>query len=76
MLAAVIAFTAGAAKPAPSGCSVADPGTLGGPHSWATAVNDRGQMVGASYTTEEGNADAFLWTAQGDRARLLASSSR
>jgi probable HAF family extracellular repeat protein len=38
-----------------------DLGTLGGPTSYATAVNDEGQVVGASDTTI-GKAHAFSWT--------------
>jgi probable HAF family extracellular repeat protein len=46
-----------------------DLGTLGGPDSWAMYVNDRGQIAGASYTSDviadaktgTPQIDAFLW---------------
>jgi probable HAF family extracellular repeat protein len=45
-----------------------DLGTLGGPDSWAMFVNDRGQIAGASYTSDvvdpdtmSPQIDAFLW---------------
>lgn len=37
-----------------------DLGTLGGDHSRAVAINDRGQTVGSS-TTASGESHAFLW---------------
>jgi probable HAF family extracellular repeat protein len=37
-----------------------DLGTLGGLHSLATAVNDRGEVVGVSETSD-GDMHAFLW---------------
>jgi probable HAF family extracellular repeat protein len=45
-----------------------DLGTLGGPDSWAMFVNNRGQIAGASYTSDvidpdtmSPQIDAFLW---------------
>ncbi|MER6162424.1 hypothetical protein ABT147_44220 [Streptomyces sp. NPDC001868] len=35
--------------------------TLGGPSSFPTAMNDRGQVVGLS-TTKDGRRKAFLWS--------------
>ena len=47
---------------------LSDLGTLGGPDSWAMFVNDRGQIAGASYTSDVVDPDtmspqinAFLW---------------
>lgn len=42
--------------------TITDLGTLGGPSADARAINDAGQVVGAS-TTASGDTDAFLWTA-------------
>ncbi|RZS36998.1 putative HAF family extracellular repeat protein [Herbihabitans rhizosphaerae] len=38
-----------------------DLGTLGGPLSAALAVNDRGDVIGQSYTATSGEVHAFLW---------------
>src|ERR1700736_5767490 len=40
-----------------------DLGTLGGSNSIATAVNDRGQVVGYSRTAGDAESHAFSWTA-------------
>jgi probable HAF family extracellular repeat protein len=53
------AFTAQAASPL---YSVTDLGTLGGPNSSALAINDRGQVVGASDTSTSGVYHAFLYS--------------
>lgn len=42
--------------------SVVDLGTLGGPHNVADAINDRGEVVGTSTSSKDGNIHAFLWT--------------
>jgi probable HAF family extracellular repeat protein len=39
---------------------ITDLGTLGGAHSGAVAINDRGQVAGGS-TTATGEGHAFLW---------------
>ena len=39
-----------------------DIGTLGGPDSWANAINDAGQVAGFSTTTVPGEYHAFVWT--------------
>ena len=41
--------------------TVVDLGTLGGPYSFARALNDRGEVVGAGRTTE-GVDHAFFWS--------------
>ena len=40
---------------------VTDLGTLGGTGSWAYALNDRGAIVGGSFSSN-GDYRAFLWT--------------
>ena len=40
---------------------VVDIGTLGGLDAFATAINNAGQVVGASKITEDGSFHAFLW---------------
>jgi probable HAF family extracellular repeat protein len=39
-----------------------DLGTLGGSCSYAEGINDLGQIVGASNTTDHGGNTAFIWT--------------
>jgi probable HAF family extracellular repeat protein len=38
-----------------------DLGAIGGPFSWATAINERGQIVGFSTTSIDGPGHAVLW---------------
>ena len=60
---AFVAFVAGVSGSAGSGQArwvITDLGTLGGGYSRANAVNERGQVVGASYT-KRGLLHAFLW---------------
>jgi probable HAF family extracellular repeat protein len=52
-----------------------DLGTLGGTSSAATAVNDNGQVVGAS-TLANGSLRAFLWTATSGMLDLGALGGR
>jgi probable HAF family extracellular repeat protein len=46
---------------APSYYKVVDLGTLGGKDSWASAINDSGQVVGGSYLAGDQNNHAFLY---------------
>lgn len=50
-------------NPAPR-IEVTDLGTLGGPSSWAYAINERGQVVGYA-DLDEVRRHAFLWTREG-----------
>jgi probable HAF family extracellular repeat protein len=52
--------TAAVAAPAVSGYRLVDLGTLGGQSSYATAINDRGWVVGRSQATD-GTYHGFLW---------------
>src|SRR5215218_6346129 len=45
----------------PSYYKVEDLGTLGGSRSWASAINDSGQVVGYSYLAGDQNNHAFLY---------------
>ena len=40
---------------------VQDLGTLGGSSSWASAINDSGQVIGSSYLAGDQNRHAFLY---------------
>jgi probable HAF family extracellular repeat protein len=53
--------TADTQTTAPSYYKVVDLGTLGGSHSWASAINDKGQVVGSSYLAGDQNYHAFLY---------------
>src|SRR3989338_2794701 len=57
----VIASTLTVTQPASAELSITDLGTLGGDFSWATRINNRGQIVGDSMTVS-GEFRAFLWT--------------
>ena len=46
---------------APSYYKVQDLGTLGGSRSWASAINDSGEVVGSSYLAGDQNNHAFLY---------------
>src|SRR5215203_3896868 len=46
---------------APTYYKVEDLGTLGGSRSWASAINDSGQVVGYSYLAGDQNYHAFLY---------------
>src|SRR5215216_5349072 len=46
---------------APSYYKVEDLGTLGGSRSWASAINDSGEVVGYSYLAGDQNKHAFLY---------------
>ena len=59
-VATIFCAIAVAAQPA---VTAVDLGTLGGTYSEALAVNDLGQVVGASYTAGVPLLHAFLWTA-------------
>ena len=45
----------------PTYYKVEDLGTLGGSRSWASAINDSGQVVGYSYLAGDQNKHAFLY---------------
>ena len=46
---------------APTYYKVEDLGTLGGSHSWASAINDSGEVVGSSNLAGDQNNHAFLY---------------
>jgi probable HAF family extracellular repeat protein len=41
-----------------------DLGSLGGTPNIATSINNRGEVVGASQSSKDGNIHTFLWTRQ------------
>ena len=45
--------------------TITDLGTLGGDSSWATAINDAGQVVGYSAISGQLPLHAFVWTQSG-----------
>ena len=63
-LAVLIALTP-AAVPASAQLIATDLGTLGGKHSFAYAINDLGQIAGASYTALR-TEHACVWFQFGD----------
>ena len=66
LLAMVLVFpTVGETQPA-----AIDLGTLGGVGSVANAVNDHGQVVGASHVAGDAVSHAFSWTAAGGMVDL------
>src|SRR5205085_2419959 len=69
-LAAVVLSGVAGARGAVSVPTAIDLGTLGGTLSVSAAVNDRGQVVGASTTAGEGQGHAFSWTKQGGMVDL------
>jgi probable HAF family extracellular repeat protein len=58
------------------GEAAVDLGTLGGLHSKANAVSDRGVVVGSSDTATPGEQVAFRWTATGGMQRLPAPAGQ
>jgi probable HAF family extracellular repeat protein len=70
--------TADTQTTAPSYYKVEDLGTLGGSHSWASAINDSGQVVGSSYLAGDQNHHAFLYmdAKMTDLGTLGGTSSR
>jgi probable HAF family extracellular repeat protein len=53
-----------------SGGGMTDLGTLGGNTSYATGINDSGQVVGYSYLADDVTRHAFIWTASGGMVDL------
>lgn len=45
-----------------AGDGLVDIGTLGGPYSWASAINDHGQVAGISLAADPTPPHAFIWT--------------
>ena len=59
------------ATAAPPSVTATDLGTLGGDRSFASAVNDNGQVVGnAQVTVGSGQSHAFMWTQAGGMVEL------
>ncbi len=52
------------------GVTIQDLGTLGGTSSLASAVNDRGQVVGFTYLPNDTEVHAFSWTQAGGMVDL------
>ena len=64
LAALLLAMLAGSAWSATPAYVMSDLGTLGGDQSWASDINDSGQVVGYS-TTASGATHAFSWTKAG-----------
>src|SRR5260370_681734 len=59
---ALALLVAGAGPAAAQGYTVTDLGTMGGISIYASAINNRGQVVGwASFSTDGSTTRAFLW---------------
>ncbi len=68
------ALLASAAAAGGSAYTIINLGTLGGGNSYATSINDAGQVVGYSYTAAS-YRHAFLWTEEGGMVDLGALST-
>jgi probable HAF family extracellular repeat protein len=53
-----------------SATGMQDIGTLGGDSSYATGINDRGQVVGWSYLADNTTSHGFIWTLVGGMVDL------
>ena len=52
--------------------TITDLGTLGGSHSYAYGINDRGQVVGFSYTSGDTTGHAFLSLVSGYKSNRIS----